>query len=303
MSYKRSKVINVFAPAKINLFLHVTGRLDNGYHTLDSLVSFADIGDQVSIEPTSGFSFSIKGAYSNTFVAKERDASPESSNLVVKAVWAYSGEIKKEPEFRITLTKNLPLASGLGGGSADAAATIWGLSELWDSSKQTAHYMPELLAILGADVPVCMECKATRMQGVGEILQPSPIVDELHVVLVFPGKFCSTKDVFAAYKGPFKDNIEMPEEFDCFTDIIGFLSEQKNDLTDAAITIVPDIALVLETLGGQDGCKMARMSGSGSTCFGLFADEAEALRAAESIMRDNHGWWVRAGTLNRTDRY
>jgi len=305
MSRKPPKTLSIFAPAKINLFLHVTGLLDNGYHTLDSLVSFVDIGDKIIIEPASEFSFGIKGPYVNGFVAREIDSSPDSSNFVVRAVWSYSKKVQKVPDFRVTLIKNLPLASGLGGGSADAAAVIWGMSEWWGRSQRAAasHYLPELLLSLGADVPVCMECKAARMQGIGDILQPAPLMSELSVVLARPAKFCPTKDVFAEYNGTFKEHINIPEELISFIDVVDFLSKQENDLTDAAIKIVPDIKIVLETLRAQDGCGFARMSGSGATCFGLFNDEDEALLAAECIMQDNPEWWVRSGILNRTERY
>jgi len=302
MSYNNTGTLSIFAPAKINLFIHVTGRLDNGYHTLDSLVSFVDIGDSIMLEPAPEFSFNIKGSYAASFVAGERDSSPDSSNIVVKAVWAYAREAQKEPGCRVTLTKNLPLASGMGGGSVDAAAVIWGLSELWDCSRM-ASYMPDLLMSLGADVPVCLECKPVRMQGVGEILLPSPAMSDIPVVLVCPGKFCSTKEVFASYAGQLSDIADTPEDLRDFPNLIDFLAEQENSLTDAAVGIVPDIALVLDMLRGQNNCRLARMSGSGSTCFGLFENEYCAMRAAENITRENPGWWVRTGTLNRPERY
>ncbi|HTK85097.1 MAG TPA: 4-(cytidine 5'-diphospho)-2-C-methyl-D-erythritol kinase, partial [Patescibacteria group bacterium] len=140
-----SGTLSVFAPAKINLYLHVTGRRDDGYHLLDSLVAFADIGDRLTLAPANDFSFSAQGPFANAFTAKERDASPNSANLVVRAVWALSQAVQRPPQVRVTLTKNLPLASGLGGGSADAAAALWALLEWWSLPQQA---VPELAALM-----------------------------------------------------------------------------------------------------------------------------------------------------------
>src|SRR5262245_4260777 len=124
MSETETRLLTIFAPAKINLYLHVTGRLDNGYHLLDSLVAFADIGDSIEIEPAAEFKFTVDGPYAKAFGPKDRDHSPDSSNLVVQAVWSLARAAQKIPNVRIKLTKNLPLASGLGGGSSNAAAAI-----------------------------------------------------------------------------------------------------------------------------------------------------------------------------------
>src|SRR5688572_448917 len=127
MSATETRLLTIFSPAKINLYLHITGRLDNGYHLLDSLVAFADVGDEIEIEPDTEFKFHIDGPYANAFGPKDRDHSPDSSNLVVQAVWSLAQAAQKIPNVRVKLTKNLPLASGLGGGSSNAAAVIWGL--------------------------------------------------------------------------------------------------------------------------------------------------------------------------------
>lgn len=302
MDSTQTKLLTVFAPAKINLYLHVTGRLDNGYHTLDSLVAFADIGDQLEIEPAQDFEFQIKGPYSNSFGSKERDASPHSANLVVQAAWALAQATQKIPNIRATLTKNLPIASGIGGGSSDAAAMIWGLLEWWGISSQS-HFLPGLMARLGADVPVCLSCKPSRIRGIGDIIDTAPDMAEVALVLVNPAKPCITADIFRLYGGSFKEPQSMPETLADFDTLIAFLGEQDNDLYDAACGMVPEIGNVINALDGQAGCALARMSGSGATCFGLFKDEETAKAAAATIKEENPDWWVKAGWLNRPERY
>lgn len=302
MDSAQIKTSTIFAPAKINLYLHVTGRLDNGYHTLDSLVAFADVGDQIHIEAADDFEFSVDGPYKNAFGPKELDASPHSSNLVVQAAWALSRATQKKLDVRVKLTKNLPVAAGIGGGSSDAAAIIWGLLEWWGLPKQAA-FLPELMLDLGADTPVCFTCTPLRMQGIGEILEPAPSMEEIAVVLVNPGKVCMTADVFRTSDAPFENAQTLPDALTEFDDLIDFLSAQKNSLQNAAISVVPEIGYVLSALEAQKGCALARLSGSGATCFGLFEDEARAKIAAGAISKENPDWWVTSGWLNRIERY
>ena len=302
MSATKTKTLSIFAPAKINLYLHVTGRLDNGYHTLDSLVGFADIGDQIDIAPAENFEFKVSGPYGGGFNAKELDSSPHSSNIVVQAVWALAHAVKKTPDICVTLTKNLPTASGLGGGSSDAAAVIWGLLEWWGLPTQ-AHFLPELLTKLGADVPVCLPCQPARIRGIGDVLDTAPPMEEVSIVLVNPAKLCMTADIFRAFDGTFKPSETLPESLTNFDDLIEFLSAQNNDLYNAACSVVPEIGNVMNALNGQAACALSRLCGSGSTCYGLFADEREAQSAAKSIAEENPDWWVKTGYLNRPERY
>lgn len=302
MTSTQIKVLTIFAPAKINLYLHVTGRLDNGYHTLDSLIAFADIGDSVSIEPAQDFEFNITGPYAASFSAKERDASPNSSNIAVQAAWMMARAAQKNLNLKITLTKNMPLAGGIGGGSSDAAAVAWGLAEWWNIPKGS-HYLPGIMARLGADVPVCFGCQPARVRGIGDVMDPAPPMDEVPVVLVNPGRACPTPEVFKLFSGDFREPKAIPANLTHFEDFIDFLKKRGNDLEGAAAEIVPEINTVLECLAEQKGCALARMSGSGATCFGIFDNERAAHKAAKHIAARYKAWWVKAGWINRPERY
>lgn len=298
----RQDVITLLAPAKLNLYLHVTGRRKDGYHELESLVAFADIADRIMIEPAAEFSFRIQGPFAAAFSASERDISQHSQNLVVKAVWACAGLARKKPDFRITLIKNLPLASGVGGGSSDAAAVLWGLASYWGLPVQTELFHNMALS-LGADVPVCLGCRPVCMKGVGDVLETAPFIGEAFIVLVNPGVFCETKQVFSLFKQDFRATQSMPEELAAFDDLVSFLTGCHNDLTPYAQALCPEIVPVLDSLQAISACALARMSGSGATCFGLFEDEFEALEAARIIAQDHPHWWVQTGALNRVERY
>jgi len=294
--------MRVFAPAKINLFLHIHKKLDNGYHHLDSLVSFVDVGDEITIEEADGFHFAVDGPFSGAFSGRDLDSSAQSSNLVVKAVWRLAQHAERAPNVAVTLTKNLPLGAGVGGGSSDAAAVIWGLCTLWDIP-HNAPFMDELLLSLGADVPVCFHARSARMQGIGDVLKDSPALPEIPIVMVYPSKPCVTADIFQRYTGGFRDVVAMPRDFGAQSDVVAFLKRCENALTQAAINIVPDIQNALMAVEAFDGCDLARMSGSGSCVFGLFENHSQANAAAKKILDANPDWWVRAGTLGNVERY
>lgn len=262
-------IVTVPAPAKINLTLHVTGRREDGYHLLDSLVVFAETGDVVHLAP-GPLSLTITGPFA---AGLESD----SDNLCLRAARLAGAEVA------ITLEKNLPVASGIGGGSADAAAVLRGLGA-----------NPPQPERLGADVPVCLAGRPVRMRGLGEILDPVPQLPPLALVLVNPGKGLSTPAVFRALDR--RDNPPMPAlpDFPDTAALVGFLQTCRNDLEAPAITLLPEIATCLEALRDQ-GALLARMSGSGATCFGIFADLDQARAAALALARP--GWWVAASGL------
>lgn len=295
----------LLAPAKINLTLHVTGRRADGYHLLDSLVAFADIGDSIRIDPAADFAFSVQGLFSGVFHAEERAAGPESKNLAVRAVHALAQAAGRAPALHLSLTKNLPPGAGLGGGSSDAATVLWALLHAWKISPQ-APFLRDLAAQLGADVPVCIAARPALMRGIGDILLPAPPLPEMPIVLVWPGKVCPTAAVYKAFaeSAPvFRQEASLPDSFDDPRDLIGYLKRCGNDLASTAIGIVPESSDVLEALQDFPGCVLAQVCGSGSACFGLFEEEGAALAAAEDIARSHSGWWVRAGWLGRIERY
>lgn len=298
MAGTQDRVTEVFAPAKINLYLHVTGRRLNGYHEIDSLVCFADIGDVIRISrpKTQGFSFNIEGRFS-----KNLDSNLQN-NLVIRAAYLLANAAGKTLDCSITLTKNLPVASGIGGGSSDAAATIFGLQKFWGLDSD-APYITPILQNLGADVPVCMACSPSIMRGIGENIFPAPAMPEIPIVLVNPLKTCPTAQVFSRFNSPFKKDISIPAKLHRHDDLISFLQKQDNDLTMPAQQIIPEISNILAALSLQNGCSLARLSGSGATCFGLFKHESDAKNAAKNIIEENPDWWVECGYINSIARY
>lgn len=288
--------LKIFAPAKINLYLHVTGRRDDGYHTLDSLVGFADIGDLLVLSPATALSFEITGPFAAAFSESETRATPDSSNLVIKAIWGLAELIDQPPAFHIVLEKNLPMGAGLGGGSADAAAILRLLCRYWNVPDTLAG-LGSLMLSLGADMPVCFAGNATHVRGIGEQLAPGPALPETPVVLIHPGKACNTGEIFLRFQGPFGEPVTLPGQIPDIDTLCDFLAHTENMLSAAAIKTVPAIQDVLNALGAQGGCRIARMSGSGSACFGIFESDSAARQAVEQLSRENPDWWVQAGWI------
>lgn len=261
------------APAKLNLALHVTGRRADGYHLLDSLVAFAGVGDVVTLEP-GPLSLRIEGPFAP-------DLPVGDDNLCLRAARLAGGKAS------IILTKNLPVASGIGGGSADAAAVLRGLARM-------GHALPPGTERLGADVPVCLTSTPARMQGVGEIVTPLPPLPTIPLVLVNPGVAVPTPQVFAAMDR--RDNPALPPipHLASLADLASWLAGTRNDLEPAALSIAPPIGQVLDALRAS-GAAFARMSGSGATCFGLY-DSPDRARIAAMALKQ-HGWWAVATEL------
>lgn len=287
--------VEVFAPAKINLTLHVTGQLPNGYHQLDSLVAFADIGDWIYLSTKGPADLNVTGP----------EASPELASAD-NIMWHTAAKFW-EPDIHLSmaLDKHLPTASGIGGGSADAAATYRGILVLRAAVEgrsgprdPTQDDIKSLMAI-GADVPMCVLSDPARVQGIGEGILPLDDFPALPIVLANPRVHVSTPDVFKRLES--KDNPKMspwPDRFDDVEALIGWLGQQRNDLQGPAIAGCPAIGTVLNALSADDTCRFARMSGSGATCFGLY-DDLSAAQAAASHLADAHpDWWVQAGLLN-----
>jgi len=274
-----------FAPAKVNLTLHVTGRRPDGYHLLDSLVVFAGIGDRVRAAPAGALSLRLDGPGAGGIP-------PGEDNLVLRA--ARLMQAGAGAGAALVLDKHLPPASGLGGGSADAAATLRALARLWRRPLPD----PEAVLGLGADVPVCLAGRAVRMAGIGERLLPCPPLPPTWLVLANPRVETPTGAVFGALAR--RENPPMPECLPDWPDaaaLAGWLAGMRNDLEPPARRLFPVIDTVLDRLAAQPGCLLARMSGSGATCFGLFPAEAPAAEAARRLSAAAPGWWVEAAPL------
>lgn len=270
--------IRRLARAKINLTLHVTSQRADGYHLLDSLVCFADVADVLEIVPAQALSLRVDGPMAEGVPTDAR-------NLVIRAAQLMEAPVGAQ----ISLTKNLPAAAGIGGGSADAAAALLGLAELWDSP------LPEGLETLGADVPVCLAPSALRMRGVGEQLSPVPPFPDVWAVLVNPGVAVETPPVFQALAE--KNNAPMPDvipEFATVQALAEWCAAQRNDLQEPALQIAPVISDVLDALSPS---LLARMSGSGATCFGLCESEAAARALAQSVQGAHRSWWIQPTRL------
>lgn len=268
--------VRVFAPAKINLFLHVGEKRPDGYHALQSLVVFAEEGDTLQLARSDVLTLAIDGRFGAGLAA-------EADNLVLKAARALS------VASHMTLTKNLPVASGIGGGSADAAAALRGLSRLWDLDDTK---LLDIAASLGSDVPVCVAGKPAWMEGRGEILSPVTGVPPLPMLLVNPGVAVSTADIFRALASRRGTDLPRADAFHGTGDLLAFLRTTANDLEAPALALQPIIAEVLQAM--RPGALLARMSGSGATCFALFETVEQAADAARTISAAHPSWWVRA---------
>jgi 4-diphosphocytidyl-2-C-methyl-D-erythritol kinase len=269
-----------FAPAKVNLFLHVTGRRDDGYHLLDSLAVFPAVGDVVGAAPAATLSLEIDGPFGGALAA-------EADNLLLRAARA----LKPRAGAALRLEKNLPVASGIGGGSADAAAGLIALSRLWGVEAD----LPALALGLGADVPVCLESKPARMGGIGELLGAAPALPGFGMVLVNPGVAVATPAVFRARRGGFSAPAALPAGWADAAAMAADLARCSNDLQAAAVGLRPVIGEVLAVLAGLPGVLLVRMSGSGATCFALFETPGRAAAAAREAARP--GWWCWGGGL------
>ena len=299
------------APAKVNLFLHVTGRRADGYHLLDSLAVFAGVADRLSHAPAGTLSLALTGP----FAVSLRE---EQDNLVLRAAHALAAETGHRPTGRLTLEKHIPVASGVGGGSADAAAALRLLCRAW-SMHPGAAALARIAGKLGADVPVCLDSKPARMRGVGQILSAAPTLPSCGMVLVNPGAplasvavFRARADMAHAVRGhpdrghpdrgyavrgsAFSPEAMLPDGWRDAKAMARDLSHLTNDLQAPAIRLVPVISTVLDAIGATEGCLLARMSGSGATCFGLYATEREARTAAATL--SGTGWWCWDGALH-----
>jgi 4-diphosphocytidyl-2-C-methyl-D-erythritol kinase len=278
------------APAKLNLYLHVVGRRPDGYHELDSLVAFADVADEIVAAPAPNLSLTVAGPFGHALGGNRR------GNLVWRAAVALARELGRPPGAALTLVKNLPVASGIGGGSSDAAATLRALTALWPTALDEKA-LARLAGELGADVPVCLTARTAWLGGIGERIEPAPPLPPAAVVLANPRRALPTPAVFKARRGAFSAPARFTDPPADATALAAVLAPRRNDRTMAATELVPEIATVLARLAALDGALIARMSGSGATCFALFEKADAASAAAARLGQEQPRWWVASGRL------
>ncbi len=275
------------ARAKVNLWLNVVGRRADGFHLLDSLIAFTDLADEIEVASSQTLSLEIVGPAAPTLEGDSDD------NLVLKAARLLAGLAGVAPRAALRLTKRIPVAAGLGGGSADAAATLRALVDLWRVAMPEEELF-DLAATLGADVPMCLAGRPALATGIGERLALAPKLPACAILLVNPGVALPTPAVFAAREGVFSAAKPLGGGWPSLREFSDDLAHRGNDLTDAAISLQPEVADVLAHLRRSEGVAHVAMSGSGATCFGLFGSLEAAKRAASLLPA---AWWRHAGQL------
>ena len=286
--------IHEFAPAKLNLYLHITGRRADGYHDLDSFVAFASVGDQIRLEPASVFSFGVEGPQ-----AAALQNEPVDKNLVVQAARSLAELTGRNLDCKLTLVKNLPVASGIGGGSSDAAAALRALARHWGLASDDPR-LREAAARHGQDVPACLVIENNYLTADGTM--PAPDLPHVDCVLVNPGKGLPTPGVYKAYReggDSFSPRAQLSELPGDAPALIAALAVRRNDLYELACGLMPEIRAAIAALD-ETGCLFSRMSGSGATCFGLYADRGAARHAAAALLSAYSGWWVAQAYLPYT---
>jgi 4-diphosphocytidyl-2-C-methyl-D-erythritol kinase len=298
---------STLAPAKINLTLRIFGRRADGFHELESLVAFAPFGDRLTLWPDGSLDLKASGPMA-------AGAGPLADNLVLRAARALAERIEGLTLGRFVLLKRLPSGAGLGGGSADAAAALRLIAKA-NGLGLDDRRIHEAARATGADIPVCLDPRPRAMRGIGEILSPPMVLPKLGILIVHPGLALPTGPVFKALglapgeqlmaRSPppamaYPSTFVQAEEGGQAANrnaLLTWLASERNDLEKAAISIAPQIADVLRAVAGLAGCRLARMSGSGSACFGLFESGRAAAAAAKRLGAERPAWWVRAGLL------
>ena len=271
------------APAKLNLNLRITGRRLDGYHELDSCVVFTAWADRVRVARAPRLGLEVVGPFAAALAA-------QPDNLILRAARHLAAYAGRAPEVQVVLDKRIPVAAGLGGGSADAAAALRALNRLWQLGLATSE-LCALALELGADVPMCVLGRPARMRGIGERLEPIAL-PPLELILANPGRAVATAQVFAGLGPIATAPVPPPPPSGGGATLIEWLRACGNDLEAPARQLAPEIDQVLAAIGAQAGCQLARMSGSGATCFGVFAARGAARRGAAALRQAHPGWWV-----------
>jgi 4-diphosphocytidyl-2-C-methyl-D-erythritol kinase len=282
--------VRAFAPAKVNLYLHVIGRRADGYHLLDSLIAFADIGDTITAAPADALALTVDGPEAAGIAGLGDD------NLVFRAARLLKERGRIEAGAALHLEKRLPAAGGIGGGSSDAAAALRALSHLWGRPLDN-EALRALALELGADVPACLAARPVWVGGIGDELQPAPFLPAAGIVLANPRRPLPTADVFRRRRGKFSSAARFGPVPTDAAGLVAALTSRRNDLTEAAVALAPEIGALLDRLAELPGALLARMSGSGATCFALFADATAAARGARWLAARQPRWWIAATTI------
>ncbi len=264
MTKTLKKTVTRKAPAKINLSLQIVGKREDGYHLLESVVAFTEFGDEIQVIESDKLLLEVIGEFGHSLSSQ-----PQENNLVWKAAVALQRYLPQPSGAHIILIKNLPIASGIGGGSADAAATINALCELWKLDIPEKK-LNEIALALGSDVPVCLYGKSAIMRGIGEVIIPTSLPQQYFITLINPNISLPTAEVFRDFVYQPQNNTAAPEQY-------------TNDLEKTAIKKAPIIEKILASLQATEGCISARMSGSGATCFGLYNDKIAAENAKKEL--------------------
>jgi 4-diphosphocytidyl-2-C-methyl-D-erythritol kinase len=291
-----------FAPAKVNLFLHVGRAGPDGYHPVSSLMVFADVGDKVRLRGAERMGFRLEGPFAGALA-------DDPDNLVTRARDRLIEGLASPPDpFELVLEKGLPIAAGLGGGSADAAAALVLIADRLALSAEGGPTLGRLIAVargLGADVAACLASSSVLGRGRGDELAPAPAMPALNAVLVNPLAPSSTGAVYRAYDAataaPEADDPDLPAAFASVHQVVDCLRRTRNDLEGPAVALQPSIGQVLEALSRRPEALLSRMSGSGATCFAITADAQAARALAARLATDHPGWWVRPCRLGDSD--
>lgn len=283
------------SPAKINLFLHTNGKRPNGYHELESLVCFTEWGDDLTVESASKNDLELSGDF------LDRLPMNHQQNMLFKAMEALRPYAKNPAMLQLTLHKRIPIGGGIGGGSSNAGTLIQMLQEIWDIDISEAD-LRSVCVSLGADVPVCYAQKPSYFSGIGERLEHlQKALPECYLVLVNPGESVLTKDIFVLRKEySWTPSLShFPLVFKDFDTLIAFLHHTSNDLQPIVEARLPVMKAICHALSDQPGCRLARMSGTGGTCFGIFAHRGEAEMAEKQLQKDHPQWWVVSSAIRR----
>ncbi len=278
--------LHSLAPAKINLYLHITGKREDGYHLLDSLVAFTNLGDELRLEPADAFSLSIEGP-----MAPQLAHEPVENNLITRAAQGAAKLLHRPLDVKLTLIKKLPIASGIGGGSSDAAAALRLLAQHWEIEESDPR-LYKVAASLGQDVPCCIAGETCYFRDIGNVTDPGPELPFTDIVLVNPNKSLPTPAVYKAREGAFQPAAQLEKAPADVAELASMLAQRQNGLTDAASQLMPEIQQILGALEQTSDCLLARMSGSGASCFGIYAHRGAARTAAAQILTANPDWWV-----------